>query len=64
VNGARARLRNCPFHALAMRQRELVCGLNLAFVEGLLDGLGSRWLSAELAPAPGQCCVALGTVAS
>src|SRR6266567_3956200 len=35
------RLRNCPFHQLAERHRELVCGMNLALVEGLVEGLGT-----------------------
>src|SRR5579859_6715233 len=34
------RLRNCPFHQLAERHRELICGMNLALVEGLVEGLG------------------------
>ncbi|MDZ5443498.1 hypothetical protein U2F26_12235 [Micromonospora sp. 4G57] len=51
------RLRNCPFHELAVQQTELVCGLNQAFVAGLLDGLGRTDLHARLAPTPGACCV-------
>ncbi|MFD0782631.1 helix-turn-helix transcriptional regulator [Micromonospora azadirachtae] len=51
------RLRNCPFHRLAVQQTELVCGLNQAFVTGLLDGLGRTDLRARLAPTPGACCV-------
>src|SRR5512135_2811106 len=35
------RLRNCPFHQLAERHREVVCGMNLTLVEGLVDGLGA-----------------------
>jgi predicted ArsR family transcriptional regulator len=50
-------LDNCPFHALAVRQRELICGLNHAFVAGLLEGLGSAQLCAGLEPRPGGCCV-------
>lgn len=53
----RIRLRNCPFHELAAQQTELVCGLNQAFVGGLLDGLGRTDLDARLAPSPGACCV-------
>ena len=53
----RIRLRNCPFHELAAQQTELVCGLNQAFVGGLLDGLGRTDLHARLAPSPGACCV-------
>ena len=51
------RLRNCPFHELATQQTELVCGLNQAFIAGLLDGLGRPDLDARLAPNPGACCV-------
>ncbi len=51
------RLRNCPFHALAVQQTELVCGLNEAFIAGLLTGLGRADLRARLAPGPGACCV-------
>jgi predicted ArsR family transcriptional regulator len=50
-------LHNCPFHRLAVRQPELVCGLNQAFVAGLLAGLGTDHLSARLAPRSGHCCV-------
>lgn len=49
-------LKNCPFHAVARRQPELVCGLNHAFVAGILDALGTG-LSAHLIPRQGACCV-------
>jgi predicted ArsR family transcriptional regulator len=52
------RLRNCPFEALAASHPALVCGLNLALVEGMLEGLGSD-AAAALAPAEGVCCVAI-----
>ena len=51
------RLRNCPFHALAEESRELVCGMNRAFLGGLLEGLGDESANAVLDPQPGQCCV-------
>jgi len=54
------RLHNCPFHALAVRHTALVCGLNLAFVTGLVDGLGIA-AEAQLVPRPGACCVELIT---
>ena len=51
-------LANCPFHRLAEEHRELVCGMNLDFLEGLLEGLGpTDRLTARLEPAPGFCCV-------
>jgi predicted ArsR family transcriptional regulator len=52
-------LRNCPFHALSQRSPELVCGLNQAFIDGLLRGLGNETVDAALEPEPGQCCVKL-----
>jgi predicted ArsR family transcriptional regulator len=51
------RLRNCPFHSLARQHPELVCGMNLALIDGLLGSLGARDLQADLDPRPGQCCV-------
>jgi predicted ArsR family transcriptional regulator len=51
------RLRNCPFHSLAQQSVEIVCGLNQAFISGLLSGLGSDELDAALDLQPGQCCV-------
>lgn len=56
----RVLLNNCPFHALATRHTALVCGLNHAFLSGLLDGLGVADVEARLAPRPGACCVELG----
>ncbi len=50
-------LRNCPFHQVVTRHPELVCGLNLDFVTGLLEGMGATGSEARLAPAAGQCCV-------
>ncbi|HEY9476193.1 MAG TPA: transcriptional regulator, partial [Mycobacteriales bacterium] len=50
-------LRNCPFHRLAVRSPALVCGINQAFVEGLLQGLDASGVRAELAPGEGHCCV-------
>jgi predicted ArsR family transcriptional regulator len=53
------RLRNCPFHPLAARAPETVCGLNLAFVAGMVDGLQAPAVVAVLDPRPGECCVEL-----
>ncbi len=49
-------LANCPFHALAQKHTELVCGLNQAYVQGAADGLATD-LAASLEPEPGRCCV-------
>jgi predicted ArsR family transcriptional regulator len=50
-------LANCPFDRLAAGHTELVCGMNLALIGGVLEGLGVEDLSARLAPRPGFCCV-------
>ncbi|HEU5416533.1 MAG TPA: transcriptional regulator [Streptosporangiaceae bacterium] len=55
------RLRNCPFHQLAEQHREVVCGMNLALIEGLVAGLATSDLQPSLEPRPGCCCVAIGT---
>jgi predicted ArsR family transcriptional regulator len=60
----RIRLRNCPFHGLARLHPELVCGMNLALIDGLVAALGARDLRADLQPRPGQCCVQIGAQAT
>jgi predicted ArsR family transcriptional regulator len=51
-------LANCPFHRLAEEHRQLVCGMNLDFLAGVLEGMGSTvGLTARLEPEPGYCCV-------
>jgi predicted ArsR family transcriptional regulator len=52
-------LANCPFHTLAREHTELVCGMNLRLLEGVLDGVPSADLAARLQPGPGRCCVRL-----
>jgi predicted ArsR family transcriptional regulator len=52
-------LGNCPFHALAQEHAELVCGMNLHLLEGVLDGLGRTGVQARLDPGPSRCCVRL-----
>jgi predicted ArsR family transcriptional regulator len=56
----RLRLRNCPFHPLAAKAPDLVCGMNQAFLSGCLTGLEVGGIQAVLAPEPGACCVRLG----
>ncbi|WP_371502618.1 transcriptional regulator [Kitasatospora sp. NBC_00374] len=57
------RLLNCPFHQLAARSPELVCGINHAYLDGFLTGLEATGIDAVLAPAAGQCCVELRAAA-
>jgi predicted ArsR family transcriptional regulator len=59
TEAACVRLRNCPFHPLASEAPELVCGLNHAFISGLIDGLQAGSVEVLLAPAAGECCVEL-----
>ncbi|MFC9492450.1 transcriptional regulator, partial [Streptomyces hydrogenans] len=49
------RMRNCPFHAVAERFPPLVCGMNLALLEGLLGADGA--VRARMDARPGECCV-------
>jgi predicted ArsR family transcriptional regulator len=53
-------LRNCPFDALAKEQPALVCGVNLDYVGGALEGLGCSGLQARLEPSEAHCCVRVG----
>jgi predicted ArsR family transcriptional regulator len=53
------RLRNCPFHGLAQRHRELVCTMNRSLLEGVLSALGALGLEATPDPRPSGCCVTI-----
>ncbi|MEV0251877.1 helix-turn-helix domain-containing protein [Nocardia sp. NPDC050712] len=57
TDGDTLRMRNCPFHALAEAYPPLVCGMNLALLEGLLEG--SEKVRARIDARPGICCVAV-----
>lgn len=50
-------LRNCPFHQLAQQHTELVCGVNLKLIQGMLEKVGEQPKRAVLAPRDGHCCV-------
>ncbi|GAA0271107.1 helix-turn-helix domain-containing protein [Actinomadura nitritigenes] len=53
--GVVLRMRNCPFHAVAERFPPLVCGMNLALLEGLVEG--SEGVRVRMDARPGWCCV-------
>ena len=50
---------NCPFHALAAEHTDLVCGMNLALLESMVERVGDGSLTARLEPKPSRCCVVL-----
>lgn len=56
------RLRNCPFRSLSQRHPQLVCGMNLELVAGLLDGSGCTDLRAERQSDASCCCVQVRSV--
>jgi len=52
------KLRNCPFHQLAQEFPPLVCGMNLALLNGLAQG--GKWKAKpQMRPEKGYCCVVL-----
>jgi len=58
-HGSEVVLANCPFHALAEEQRDLVCGMNHDLLCGVADAVGDDVVSARLEPSEGNCCVRL-----
>ena len=54
-------LGNCPYTALTADHRELTCGMNLAWAQGVVAGLGVEDVTTKLAPEPGRCCVLFDT---
>lgn len=50
-------LGNCPFDQLAADHTELICGMNLSFVDAVAEGIGCSGLRAGLDPDPERCCV-------
>jgi predicted ArsR family transcriptional regulator len=55
----RIALRNCPFHVVAKDHAEVVCGLNVHLVKGVLAGCADPDARAELDPQPNRCCVVI-----
>lgn len=50
-------LGNCPFHAVARDYPPLVCGMNLALLQGLVEELPATGAVPKLEPAVEGCCV-------
>lgn len=57
--GSDIRLRNCPFHHLAAEHRDLICGMNVSLVQGMIDALPADGRTARLDRGPTGCCVAI-----
>jgi predicted ArsR family transcriptional regulator len=55
ADGAVLRLVNCPFHVLSERHPALICGMNLALLEGLVEGADG--VRVRMDSRPGLCCV-------
>jgi predicted ArsR family transcriptional regulator len=53
---------NCPYRALSESHRELTCGMNLAWAEGLVEAAGTADLAPRLEVEPGRCCVVFAPV--
>lgn len=54
---------NCPFASVADDHPELVCGMNLALLEGFAGALPPGVVTARLHPTEGACCVRLDLLA-
>jgi predicted ArsR family transcriptional regulator len=50
---------NCPFHTLSQEHRDIVCGLNLHLIQGVLDASDQPDAQAELTFRPNRCCVTI-----
>jgi predicted ArsR family transcriptional regulator len=55
------RLGNCPYHDMARENASFVCSMNLALMQGVVEGLELTEVSAALEPIEGMCCVAFRT---
>ena len=53
-------LHNCPFHRLVASHQDLVCGMNLALIQGLMSAIDAPGVRPSLDPKPERCCVVLG----
>lgn len=57
--GARVELANCPFHSLVDRHSDMVCGMNLALIDAMIETVDADRLACHLDPGKGRCCVVL-----
>lgn len=59
LRDGRVALRNCPFQAVSLVHRDLVCPMNLALMEGFIDGLNVTGAALVCLPGDEGCCVSL-----
>jgi predicted ArsR family transcriptional regulator len=59
TDGGCLRLHNCPFSPQSREATDLVCGVNHAFLTGLLVGMEATTVRAVPRPADKRCCVEL-----
>ncbi len=55
-------LRNCPFHRIAREFTDVVCGMNVSFLQGVVTGAAEDRV-VTLDPAPDRCCVRIAKTA-
>ncbi len=58
-DGDEVHLHNCPFHALAQAQTDLICHANLCLVAAVADEVAPERVEARLEPRTDRCCVVL-----
>ena len=60
--GSAVVLANCPFHALARSQTELVCGMNHSLIAGFVRSVAPDLLDVRIDPGDNRCCVTLTAI--
>jgi predicted ArsR family transcriptional regulator len=55
---------NCPFHRLARAHTALVCGLNGALLDGVLEGCAAADLEVQPVAPPQPCCARIAAAGS
>jgi predicted ArsR family transcriptional regulator len=57
------RMRNCPFHSVARQFPSLTCGMNIALLEGVLQGCGlADRYRVRTDPQGDSCCAAITSI--
>jgi predicted ArsR family transcriptional regulator len=59
--GGEVVLCNCPYRPIADAHRDITCGMNMAWAEGVAEGLGDDGITARFTQTPGRCCVTFAT---